>query len=423
MVAHLSRWAVLVVLGSLGLLFSPNRVVYAQPLVLDSLLAELQVHNPTWQAQRVRAQALTHRVPQASALPNPSVSLTYQPFPVFTARGTQRSLWRVEQAFPYPGTRDLRAGYAEQAATVATWEAATTGADLALHLKQTYYQLYQVAAHEALIVQFEVQLRAFEEAATVKYEVGQGTQQAILQAQLERNRLQIRLQRLAEDRVAATHDLARLLSRPDTTGLMGTVTLPEPSAWHITAAHVTDALMQRPETQALAAVADQAETQLALAHAAYRPDFMVSITYADIAASDEVPRGTGRDALMLGIGVKVPLWRTALRAGVTQARLQQQEVAARQEALEVAIRTEIVDLKTRLLYQQEQLTLLDETLLPQAETTLEAALSAYTTGRTDFLNLLDAERMLFDLQWERVVTYVRLLHTTALLERAIGVTP
>lgn len=53
---------------------------------------------------------------------------------------------------------------------------------------------------------------------------------------------------------------------------------------------------------------------------------------------------------------------------------------------------------------------------------MEATLSAYTTGRTDFLDLLDAERTLFNLRMERIDTYVRYLKTTAALERATGLT-
>ena len=60
-------------------------------------------------------------------------------------------------------------------------------------------------------------------------------------------------------------------------------------------------------------------------------------------------------------------------------------------------------------------------LSPQAETTLQATLSAYTTDRTDFLDLLDAERMLFSLETGYEDTFARYLKITAALERALGV--
>ena len=71
--------------------------------------------------------------------------------------------------------------------------------------------------------------------------------------------------------------------------------------------------------------------------------------------------------------------------------------------------------------QQRRLDLFDRALIPQAETTLEATLSAYTTGRTDFLDLLDAERTLFNLRLDQTETYTRYLKTTAALERTLGV--
>lgn len=60
-------------------------------------------------------------------------------------------------------------------------------------------------------------------------------------------------------------------------------------------------------------------------------------------------------------------------------------------------------------------------LIPQAETTLEATLSAYTTGGTDFLNLLDAERMLFMVHTGYEDIYTRQLKTIAMLEQVLGI--
>lgn len=418
MFARFVRWALVLVCWSLVPITSWSQS--RAPLVLDTLIAELNAKNPSLQAQRWRTDALKQEIRQVTALPDPMVSVFYQPYPIWTARGTQRSQWRAEQTLPYPGKRRLAGRYAEQTAQVAALETEILGNDLVLQLKTAYYVLYQADAQDRLVEGFQEQLRAFEEAATVKYEVGQGTQQAILKAQLERNRFSMQRQRLQEARGTAVQTIARLLNRSDTTGLSGAVVLPDTRPFEVAGQVVERAMQRRPEVGVIQVQQAQATTQIERAELAFRPDFMVQVAYFDIAPQAALPMGTGRDAFGVGVGVKVPLWRERLRAGVAQARATQQHAAAHYDALEASIRTEIADLVQRLGRQQEQLTLLDETLLPQAEITLEATLSAYTTGRTDFLNLLDAERMLFDLQWDRIDTHVRLLHTTALLERAIG---
>jgi outer membrane protein TolC len=347
--------------------------------------------------------------------------VTVQPFPVYTARGTQRSQWRVEQQVPFPGKRTLRGAIAALGADVAGREAEALMQDLTLEAKQTYYALVRIQQQAALVASFQEQLRTFEEAAATRYEVGTGAQQAILKAQLERNRLALQLSILAEDRQAALETLARLADRPVRADslVVPPVAVPElagPDSLLVVA------LGRRPEAEALRLARQRAERQEALAQKQFWPDVTLNLTYIDVAESDIPPNADGRDALALGAGVKLPLWRDKLRAGVEEAEVRQRQVAARYEALEQTLRTRIADLRQRLAQQRARYDLLTGTLIPQAETTLEATLSAYTTGRTDFLDLLDAERTLFRLRMDRYALAARLWSTTAALERTLGVT-
>ncbi len=83
---------------------SPLSPVHAQPapsdttvLRLDALLREVEAANPSLQAARLRADALRTERAQASAWPEPTVGVAYQPYSIVTARGPQRSLWQVQQ--------------------------------------------------------------------------------------------------------------------------------------------------------------------------------------------------------------------------------------------------------------------------------------------------------------------------------------
>lgn len=388
-------------------------------LHLDDLLQQAAANNPSLEARRLESGALATRGRQVSALPDPSVGVSYQPRPILTARGYQRSQWRVEQTIPFPGKRGLRGEIAELGAHMATSEADAFGEDLALEVKRAYYELYRVQEQERVLTEFQDQLRSFEEAALSRYEVGTGTQQAVLKAQLERSRLQVHLQQLVEDRRSATEKLARLIDRPNSNGLSGRIRVerPElPASGQLTKL----ALSQRPEAEFLRQANRQGDRKIALARREFLPDISLSLTYMDLGAGGLSPAMTGRDAFTLSAGIKVPLWRDKLNARVEEARLQKQRVEAQYQSLESTLRTQIADLNGRLEEQQEQLDLLEETLIPQAETTLEATLSAYKTDRADFLDLLDAERTLFSLEMDHEATYARLLKTTAELQRTVG---
>ncbi len=386
---------------------------------LDRLIQEALRSNPELEAAYLRADALATESLEARTLPDPMAGLTYQPRPILTARGFQRSQWRFEQAIPFPGKLRLRGEVAELGADVARSEAGILGEDLILSIKEAYDELHRIQEQQRLIRDFQSELRDFERSATVRYEVGEGLQQSILRAQLERNALKIRLEKLEEEHRSALEELAYLLDRPDLDGLQGTAVARTPQV-EVGNGVLERALAARPDAEAVRREIDRSERNVNLARREFLPDFMVSVNYFDIGAGGAMPTATGRDAIALNVGVKLPLWLGKQRANLEQAKLEQNRGEARLQSLRTEIRTEIADLSNRLERQANQLLLLEDDLIPQARTTVQATLSAYSTGRTSFLDLLDAERMLFNLRTEQVDTRTRYLKTTAALERALG---
>ncbi len=401
---------------------APGRPDTLQILDLSALLAELEANNPSLQAARLDAEALGTRRRQVSALPDPALMLSYQPFPMLTGHGFQRTMWGVEQMIPFPGKLRLQGDIADLRADVAAFEAETFSQDLQLQVKQVYYQLYHVQEQDRLIVGFQDELHDFEEVAATRYAVGVGTQQDILKAQVEQNRLGVRREVLAEQRRSSLEQLARLLNRPGVTTLDGVVRVAQPFLGVAPDTLMAVALSRRPEVRALQRADDQAVRQIDLARRAFWPDLMLNLTYFDMRPAAAPPTADGTDAFGIGVGVKVPLWRGKLRAGLEEARVEKRQVEVRYEALEAAFRAQLDDLAQQLERQQRQLDLFRNVLLPQAEITREATLSAYNTGRTSFLDLLDAERTLFTLRLDDLETYTRYLFTVAALERALGVT-
>jgi outer membrane protein TolC len=61
-----------------------------------------------------------------------------------------------------------------------------------------------------------------------------------------------------------------------------------------------------------------------------------------------------------------------------------------------------------------------EGLLTQAELSFRSALTAYQTGRAEFVNLLEAQRALREARMGYYKALVRVLQNVADLERAVG---
>ena len=390
----------------------------APTLRLDSLLAAAARSNPSLQAARLKAEARAQRGVQAGALPDPTVGATTFPVPLVTARGEQRTQWRVQQSFPFPGTRSLRREVADLGADVARADAQALEQTLALRIRRAYYTLVRVQAHERAIRRFPADLEQFEQAAIAQYEVGEEGQSAVLKAQIERQRLETRLEGLAAERQSALQTLARLTGRAALAERDAQVAIPSRPDLPSTAPD--EALDRRPEADRLRRRIEQSEREVDLAKKEQWPDFTVGAQYFDIAATDLTPTMTGRDALALSVGVTVPLWRSKQEANIREARIERRRAETELADFRLMVRTRLADLRQQIERHRRQLALLDETLLPKAETALETALSGYRTGQNDFLDLLDAERTLFQLRLQRASVSARLLTTQAEWERAAG---
>ncbi len=391
------------------------------PLDLSKILEDLETGNLDLEAARLYAQALEKRPAQVSAYPDPTMRVLIQPWPVHTARGVQRSQWQLEQPLPVPGKRILRRRIAELHTQDAELNVRALRLALMNEAKESYYELYRIQETDSMIDSFQALLRSFEEAATAHYEVGAGTQAAILKAQLERQRLDLKREQLAAERQAAQQSLARLLGHTDASAFRGTVTPSLPTSLPDSLQLLAYALQHDPKALASVRNVQRAEQQVALARLAFWPDIMVNVTYFDIAASNVPPSSDGRDALGVGFGVRIPLERAGLHARLQETRLGRQRLNTSRRALEVETHAHIQTLISQHDRLQRQIRQFEETLIPQAEAALEAALSAYTNTGGDFFDVLDAERTLFSLRLDHTDTVVAILNTVAELEKTIGV--
>lgn len=393
-------------------------------LDLESLVREAMAANPLLRAARLEAAAMATRPRQVSALPDPSASASYRPFAVGGVDGLVPGQVMVEQMIPYPGKRRLAGEAAAFEAERVAHEAGELALELAYEVRDAYYELFRIQEQDRLVQAFQAQLDAFEQAAAAKYEVGTGTQQAILRAQLERTALARQRLDLAAERRMQAERLARLTDRPGLAADPDRLVLERP-ALAPAPVDTAAAFAARPELLAIRAGLNGADAEVELAKKEYLPDFVVGAGIMDMMGMEAEARPLDDLGRRFGVsfGVAIPLRRGRRDAALEEARLRRSQLEARLDAARTEIRTEASALQGRLREEAAALALYRDTLVPQSETTLEAALSAYTTGRADFLDLLDAQRMRFDLGMDYEATYAGSLRTRARLERVLGAAP
>jgi len=403
-------WAIaaLLILLSLLVTIDPARGQTADSLSLATVLRSAAEDNPHLRAARLQTRSLETRADQVQTLPDPTMGVSYFARPIVTARGEQRSQWRIQQAIPVPGTRRLQRTVARLDAASAQASAETVEQSIAVELHDTIYTLYRIQEHIRLIERFQSDLDQFETVALAQYEAGTEGQPAVLKAQIERQRLDLRLEQLRADYASAAYRLANLTGQPslDRTALA----IARPEALPVPAA---SAPSDRPEIYALRADIEKAERRTDLARKKRWPSFSVGLQYFDIADTGLTPTMDGSDALAISAGISVPLWTGSTDAKIREGEIDRQRATADLDAFELEVRTRTAALREHLVRQSAQLRQLRQTLIPKAEMTVESALSSYQTGRTSFLDLLDAQRTLFQLQQDHATLFTRSLSTHA----------
>jgi outer membrane protein, heavy metal efflux system len=367
---------------------SPPASPSPDPL-LDSLLQEALEHNPDLaQAARLVA-ADKERIPQARALPDPTLTLGiqndgFQKIQVGTAE-TSYYQAMLTQPFYWPGKRDLKADVAKLGAAVSEAGLDRNRLTLRAEVKRAYYGLLLVRDQERLLNLQTPLLEQAEAIAKTRYEVGQGAQMDLLRAQLARTRLaQTRISLDAEERVAVAN-LNRLRAQPPEAPIPTTLTIsqladPRPIQDGNPA---LDALEASPEVKAAQTAVAQAERSLDLARLNRKPDFTVS--------AGIMPRGSLDPMWTFSVGISLPLWsRNKQQRAVAEQEMRRDAQGSQAESLGHLLKARVHERAVQLDSALAMLRLYREGLLVQSEGAFKASLAQYQTGKIPFLSALEA---------------------------------
>lgn len=387
-------WRLLLALGLLPAaqaMASPPPPITApsnDPL-LASLIRQALEQNPELTKAKALTEAERERIPQAKALPDPTLSLGLQNdgFKRLEVGRMETSYYQIalSQGLPWPGKRGLRSEVARLGAEAIDAQSARTRLTLEADVKRAYGALLLVRSQLRLLETQALFLQQGEAIARTRYEVGQGSQAELLRAQLERSRLnQSRFSLLSEER-SALAALNRLRVQPSETPIPTQRTfeeLPTPHAL-IPGEVQSKAEESSPELRTASLGVSQAERSLDLAKLDRRPDFAVTAAF--------MPRG-GLDPMWgLGFSISLPVWsKQKQHRAVVEQEHRRRAQGADLDSQKLLLRQRIQERAAQMDAALEILNLYRSGLLVQSEASFRAALAQYEAGRAPFLSVLEA---------------------------------
>ena len=394
--------------------------VASTPTPLSQLLAEAEANNPQISAADHGVRAARQMAPQVTTLPDPK--FIYQQFSVGSPKpfaGYSNSDFAyigvgASQELPYPGKLRARGTVAERDVDTKQAEVEVTKTSIADAVKADYLQLAYLQQTFGILRQNESVLDQLIQDATAHYQVGQGIQQDVLQAQVNRTKIVKEITMHHQLMGQTQAHLKGLLSRDQGSPDIVTEDLTATPLRRTSDELLAMVRQNNPQVQVDAISILKQDAQVASAKREGKPDFEVGYLY-------ENTDRKYRDYYMFTFDVRFPRKRR-VNAEVAEAM---EERSESQRTLDAHLQQQLAEVQegyVKAASDQELLEEYREGLIPQSDAAYRATLSAYASNREQFIHVLSYFTDTLTLKLEYVQTLVDHEAALAHLESLTGAT-
>ena len=379
---------------------------------LTGLLDYAREHNPELAASRYEADAAAQRVQPAGALPEPVFRTQLRD--VTHQAGNSSIYYRIMQTLPAWGKRDLKREVAEAETRQAQGRSNVTWVELSARIKKSYAQYYLLTNSEKLTNELLDLLNNLEQVAQARYATGLAAQQDVIRAQVEQTGLRRDLVMVETDQNHAMTRLNTLLQRQPYESLAQPQHLrPLPAADKLEFATLEERLKNKnPQLFTLDAQIVAAEKNRELTMKNRYPDVTVGVAPTQV--------GGQIKEWELMFELNIPLQQQSRRSREREADALLSAAQARKEAEANQLLSDLVENLLALSAAQRIEALTTSSLLPQTETTFQAALVGYQNGKVDFATLLDAQRQILKAKLDVLNAQVEAQIRLAEIEKLLG---
>lgn len=389
---------------------------------LDELLSRAHRDNLDLRAARERRRASRHLRPQAVSLPDPRLTLGVFLEEVQTRVGPQQLALGLQQTFPTGGKIPLRGRVADNQAEEVWEQLRSLRREVSYQVRQAFYEIWFHRRSQEITREMHTLVRSGEEVARTRYAAGRGGQEVVLKAQVELGTLEDRLRSHQEMERPLVDRLNALLDRPAGTplGPLSPTDLRETDLPSSRKDLHRSLRTSSPELRQVNLRADRARLQGKLARKARIPDLTLGLRWTRTGDSLAPTPGSGNDPLLATVGINLPLRRGRDRARERSQELERSALLHSAAGLENKLETR---LEQALFDHQDglrRLRLYRDDLVPKGRQSLEASFTSFQAGRSSFLDLLDAERILLNFELAHAAGMRDHLLALAEIERIVG---
>jgi outer membrane protein TolC len=386
-------------------------------LTLNQCLAVALSQNPLILSAIHSHQASVARIDQATSFPVPSIDFEsdVQPQPLNFVRAEEAYLG-ASQTFEFPGKRALRGKIADRESHEIQEDIELLKLDIAFWVKEAFYSLL-LAQEQMRYSQRDRELsEEFLNNAELKQAAGDVARVEVLRARVEALRAANAVKVAANNVSLAKARLNYLLARGKYAPLQIAGDLGVPFIELDLEQLKQEAVSLRPEIKRISFSMEREEYVKDQARLSNYPDFDVGVSYHYM---KDLPTSWA-----FSVSVPLPfLFKKQQKAEFAEAQANLSALDREAENLRNAIQLEVEESYMNSLTAKNQIQLLRDEILPQAEEVYDMLFFSYQEGEIGGIDLIESRRTLNEARKSYADALFEYARDLAVLERAVGRQP
>ncbi len=426
--------ALVLVIGPGGAFASADEEAQSAVSTVDDLTAELDLgqlmalafrDNPRLRAAKLSWEAVIERYPQVTAYDDPVLRYSYAIEEVETRVGPQEQKFSLSQAIPFPGKLSLKGDIVTREAQMARLEVERQTRDLIVELKEAYYELLYITQAIEITRQNKELVEHLAKIGTTDYAMDGTTLNDVFKAQSQLAQLSYDLILLTEFEQAEITRINSILNRPPE-AVLGKPKAVGYAAFKYTPQELYQSALEHQQELGISELQiEKSQKALSLAKMEYLPNFNLGFSYIDVGEAEPSPLGSlpddsGQDAYGFDFGISIPLWFGKNSSRVAEAKLKHEAAVYNKKDRENKTFSDIKTLYFKLQNSERLIRLYQDSLIPQAEQSMETAETWYKEKKGSFSGLLETQSVWLNFNLARARALTDYYQRIALLERLVG---
>lgn len=406
-----------------------------ETMTLQQVLDEALTKNPTLVEGQKRWEEKKHRIDIVTAQPNPKLSIMKDDIPTTTINPGQAMMteFSITQEFMHPAKLKAMGNMARREADMnkAIWSGKRI--DVYAQTKQAYYDYLYSKQSLSIGKESQLLMGQLAKLAQVNYATGMVPLQDALKAQTEFSKMTSDLLNMASMEAVTKAKLNNLMGRNANIDFEVKEEFAAPAPQFDIDALVKEARANKPAILEMQSQVAMAKNGIDVAKKQQLPDFALSLGYKNnkepMVEAQTDPMNPMNTTLMLGerkptwkieFMVMLPIWQGKNKAEVRSALANYEASQAALQNMQNMTELDVQMALTEVQVDWRLIELYQNTIIPQAEQTYQAAIVGYTNGKVDLMTVLEGVNTLRNAKLGHYKAKVDYEKAVVSLEKALG---